>query len=358
MRENNVVPVYGTPYEQGVQQGRALAAVIAENVKTIRADFAKAKCDMERYIPFMKKNVAFLQKAHPEQIEEMGGIADGSGIPYEDILFINIPAYFMLRYFAQECSMILARKNATADGCTYLIKNRDMKMTVRQAVIEHHYNDGMAITEVNGAGIVTYPGIGLNSHGLALTTTGFWSKKTHVELEDVNSCHMFVNIHLPLAHCKNVAEVLEYLKTSPRMNGLNIIAADKNDAVVIETTRDGMVVAHDDGSGVLYRTNHYLFEEYVALNPDFADYPSTFMRHARIGELLEERRTRGGIRFQDLYRILSDHKNEPVNAICRHPNALTPSETVSTSLVCVEDGELWTTPGNPCQHLERSCINM
>lgn len=354
MRKPSVIVVSGTPYQQGVQQGQALRETILKNIENIRADLANNHCDMDEYAVFMQKNVNFLQQAHPELMEEIAGIADGSGLPYTDILMINIPAYFMQRYFVQECSMILARGKATADGCTYLIKNRDMKMTVHQAVIEHHYQDGRVVSEVNGAGIVTYPANGMNNRGLAIATTGFWSQYTHVELEDIGRSHIFVNIHLLLMNCNTVAEVLQYLKNSPRMNGLNIIAADAEDAVVIETTRDGMTVRHDDGSGLLYRTNHYMLDENIGLNPKFAEYPSTFMRYARIEEMLTERS--GKLRFQDLFRIMLDHENEPVNAICRHPNALVPPETDSSSLVVLEDGEMWTTLGNPCEHLTLSKI--
>ena len=260
MNRGAIVKVYGSPYEQGFQQGKALTETIAKNVKLIKEHFEQANCDYEKYNLFVQKNVTFLQKNYPEQIEEMGGIADGSGLDYKDILFINIPAYFMMQYFPPECSMILARKNATADGGTYLIKNRDMRIGLEQVVIERHYSDGLVISEVSGAGTITYPAIGINNYGLALTTTGFWSKKTHVELNDVSSRHIFVNIHFPLTECKSVAEVVKHVEYTPRMNGLNIIAADKNDAVVIETTRDSMALAHDDGTGVIYRTNHYVFE--------------------------------------------------------------------------------------------------
>lgn len=354
MGEKTITIVHGSPYEQGVQQGQALVDLIADNIKTLRENVEKCGCNMERYVLFMDKNAAFLQRECPDQIEEIKGIADGSGMKYEDILFINIPTYFMLQYFSQECSMILARGKATADGETYLIKNRDMRIPLQQVVIERHYDNGKIISEVNGAGIITYPGIGINSDGLALTTTGFWSKKAHIELDEVEKRHIFVNIHLPLTRCRSVMEVIAHLENLPRMNGLNIIAVDKDDAALIETTRNDMTVVHDDGSGIMFRTNHYLFEKNVCLNPDFSEYPSTFMRFKRINELLAQRL--GKIRFQDLFRILSDHENEPVNSICRHPNALSVVETVSTTLVELEDKELWTTLDNPCLCLRRSCL--
>lgn len=114
--------------------------------------------DMVRYEEFVKKNAAFLKQAHSDIFEEMKGISDGAEIPFDDILMLNIPAYFMTGYFNQECSMIMARGKATADGCTYVIKNRDMSTYIEQAVIEREYPDGLKIVEINGVGTVTYPG--------------------------------------------------------------------------------------------------------------------------------------------------------------------------------------------------------
>ena len=87
--------------------------------------------------------------------------------------------------------MLLARSGSTLDGLTYLIKNRDMEMMEHQAAIEYLYPDGKTVLEVNGAGIITYPAIGLNNNGLAVTSTGFWSPKTEIDMEDIDCCHIF-----------------------------------------------------------------------------------------------------------------------------------------------------------------------
>ena len=249
--------------------------------------------------------------------------------------------------------MIMVRGKATADGCTYLIKNRDMGTQIQQAVIKREKSDGTGIIEVNGAGTVTYPASGMNSFGLGVATTGFWSKSAPPNLEEVDAAHIFVNIRLLLENCRTAKEVIEYLKTSPRMNGLNIIAADEKDAFVIETTRDAMYIEEDNGSGMLYRTNHYTLPEIKHLNPDPQEYQSTYKRSKRIGQMLKERY--GKIRFQDLFRIMSDHENG-INSICRHPKGDVLANTVSSSLVVLEDREAWTSIGNPCISLRYASL--
>ena len=349
MCKTRKVIVTGTPYEQGVQQGKAFQQLIQENVDTIRADLLKSNLNMDKYNDLTKRNAAYLENAQPDQWEEMKGIAAGAEVPFDDILLINVPTYFLKRCCGPECSMILARGNATADGLTYLVKNRDMGMQVHQVTVEYHYPDGTSIAEVGGAGIVTYPALGVNNAGLTVTSTGFWSPKADIRIDDIDSRHIFVNLHHLLRSCTTTEEVLAFLDSYPRMNGLNLIAADEKSAMLVETTRNDYLVQWADESGILYRTNHYMLGEHMDLNMEFEDYPSTFTRYKRIGEILSENKRK--LRFQDLLRIMSDHENSPINGICRHPHPLAPSRTVSCTMCCLEDRELFNTPGNPCEHV-------
>lgn len=347
------VLVTGTSYEQGIIQGRALRETILHNIQEVRKKMKKDGVDSERYYRFVRRNAEFMEKNHLEIWEEMKGIAEGSGISFEDILMLNIPAYFMTQYLGQECSMIMARGRATSDGLTYVIKNRDMSTYIEQAVIEREYSNGLKIVEVNGAGTVTYPASGMNSFGLGVATTGFWSEKASPDLETIASSHIFVNVHLILKNCRTAREALEYVKGSPRMNGLNIILVDSQDAFLVEMTKDRIQVEEDTGNGILFRTNHYISSEFQAFNPEEEKYPSTYFRYRRIKELLEKQY--GKIRFQDLFRIMSDHKNGG-NAICRHPQEGYPGWTMSTSLFVLEDREAWTTLDNPCKNLRYSLL--
>lgn len=348
-----VINVSGTPYEQGVTEGKELREVIEKNVALVRERMERDHLNNDRYYDFVKRNLGFMERCHRDIYDEMKGISDGSGISWEDIVYLNIPAYFMSEYFNQECSMLMVRGKATADGNTYVIKNRDMSMYIEQAVIRREYPDGLKIVEINGAGTVTYPACGMNSYGLGVTNTGFWSAKAPSDVERVDSAEIFLNAHLLLANCKSAKEALEYVKTCPRMNGLNVIIVDTKDAYLVEMTKNDAVIEEDTGRGVLYHTNHYTSEKLSPLNPDMTQYTSTYKRYERIGELVNERY--GKLRFQDLFRIMSDHENG-TNCICRHPHEGIPAKTVSTSMFVLEDCEAWATIGNPCENLRFASI--
>lgn len=345
---SQILYVKGTPYEQGVQQGRQLKKTITGNIRRVHKKLEESSCDMALYNAFVSRNLDMLKKNEPDLFDEMKGIADGAGLPPEDVARLNIPAYFMTEYFSQECSMILARRKATADGCTYLVKNRDMGMRMEQAVLHRSYPDGAKLIEINGAGTVTYPAGGINSDGLCVATTGFWSRLLPPDIRQVSSAHIFLNIHLLLTNCKTVPDVVSYAKSSPRMNGLNVIAADMDEACAIEMTGDALEIEYDSGKGILFRTNHYRSDKFLPFNPAPERYPSTYKRSERIEELLEQRY--GRLRFQDLLRIMSDHENG-TNSICRHPKGKIKSRTSASCLFVLEDFEAWAALGNPCENL-------
>lgn len=335
----------GTPYEQGVQQGKILFEEIRNNVNNAKSLLGNA-AEQSSYKWFLENNLAYLSASFPELIEEMKGISVGSEIPFIDIVQLNIPAYFLSDQFIQECSMILARGNATEDRKTYIVKNRDMRAPIKQVLLKRKYPNGQVISEISGIGTVTYPASGLNSYGLGVTTTGFWSSKVIPDINLADKSQVFFNIHILLKQCRNVDEAVLLLEKLPVMNGLNLILADCDKACVAEMTKDKMVVTWDEEDGLLYRTNHYVTDELRKLNPDVTEYPSTFTRYQRIDALLHQ--LYGHIRFQDLLRILSDH-HDGINGICRHPEGAITAQTVSTTFIVVEDGELWTTLTNPCK---------
>jgi predicted choloylglycine hydrolase len=345
---NKVIRVQGTHFEQGLQQGTLLTEDIRQNIRVVEDGLARRSYDSRKYEDFVSRNAAFIKDAHRELYEEMEGLAQGANVSLLEIFKLNIPAYFMTEYFRQECSMILVRGAATVDGCTYMIKNRDMSIPISQAVIHRIYPEGLQVLEVSGAGTVTYPAGGMNSHGLGVTTTGVWPKTVTPALDRTDSAHVFFNIRLLLDHCVSADEALSYISDSPRMNGINLIVADKNRAYVAELTKDDMVVEEAGERGILYRTNHYLSKALSLLNTESADYRSTYHRLRRIEELLRVRY--GRLRFQDLFRIMSDHQGG-ADCICRHSHGELKPQTVSTSLFVLEDFEAWTTLGNPCEQL-------
>ena len=80
--------------------------------------------------------------------------------------------------------------------------------------------------------------------------------------------------------------------------------------------------------------------EHVYQNPDRDKYLSTFLRYERIEEMLKQQKNR--LRFQDLLKIMSDHVTVRLTQSADTRIHTGRTETVSCSIIVLEDGELFT----------------
>lgn len=343
----------GTPYEQGKQQGEKAAVLIANNVHSIKEQISKFNISQTYYQELLNGNLTFLKTDEPAIMEEMHGIADGSNIALADIVLINLPLYFVINWLPHECSSILARGSATFDGKTYLVKNRDMANKVEHVILHREYTNTNKLIEVNGAGIITFPGNGLNSHGLALATSGVWSKRMNFDLAMLNKSYSLINSHLILEKCKSVDDAIEYLKGEERMTGMNFVIADKKTAVSVEVTPDHVYIDNAKQDTIV-RTNHYLTPELSCFNRPPEEYSSTYKRYERATEYLSKKY--GNIKFQDMLEIASDHHNGFQDSLCRHRYDSGESQTAYSSIIVLEDYQVWTALCNPCEALRISHI--
>ena len=83
-----VVYVHGTHYEQGRQLGAAAADLTAENVRA--ASVLMPDVDLAAYAAMTRRNEAWVERVYPEFLEELHGLAEGSGVAYEELLHLNL----------------------------------------------------------------------------------------------------------------------------------------------------------------------------------------------------------------------------------------------------------------------------
>jgi isopenicillin-N N-acyltransferase like protein len=349
-----VLRLHGSPYEQGIQQGQAAGQPIARNwaqIRTLIESLIGGR--REWYRGLVDRNRGYIADIDPDTIEELTGIADGSGMPLDDVLAMNLPMYTSLRRarIIEECSVYGASASVTRDGRTYLLKTRDQPVDQFQFehVVAYRTNgDGHRIVEVNAAGIITNPGSGINDAGLAVGTAGSWSKRhMDVHLADLGQAHAMPDMHFLLRNAGTVGEAHAVLRDAPRLAGMNIIVADRTGAIgTVEVTRDGaLLTLAEDGISVI--TNHYLHPSLRPLNDPPEQNPSSYARYDTIASWLRQRR--GDLTAQDMLRLSMDHENGPQNSVCRHSPDGKGSTTRYVSLMTVEDFDSWTFCDNPCR---------
>jgi isopenicillin-N N-acyltransferase like protein len=343
------VDVSGRPFEQGRQQGAAARDQIHDNVETVHRGIAQLARGghSQDYDRLTAANEAFVGRESPQTLEEIAGIANGACLDYRDLLLLNLPVYQVGKFMSTECTQILLRPPVTADGHTYLAKARDLRgEPFHQLVLRRTLPGGAWIVEANVAGCVTWPGIGVNNHGLAMATSGVWSKRTTVDWSDAGSAWLMINAGVLLRESHSVAEFAENLERHPRLTPDNCVAADPTTASIFEIMPDRVYSAPVlDGWGV--RSNHTHAPELAALAPTPAEYPSTFHRYTRAQAEIRRR----SWTLTALAELMADHDGYPQSSICRHQHAENDARTMYASIVRVDDGLSVTLMGNPCERL-------
>ena len=84
------IELKGSALQRGVTYGQSAAEQIDRNIKFYASVFqSSAGIDWEKAKSLAAKFLPVIQKYSPESIEEMKGIAQGSGKSFEDILTLN-----------------------------------------------------------------------------------------------------------------------------------------------------------------------------------------------------------------------------------------------------------------------------
>lgn len=106
-----ILHLKGTPYERGFQHGTLLKEQIARNIATY---IDQPKSDIPGRVESFAQNISLLMSFVPEHFkEEMQGLADGSGVPLQKIVILNLfPEMF-------HCSGITVSGDASKKGVLY-----------------------------------------------------------------------------------------------------------------------------------------------------------------------------------------------------------------------------------------------
>lgn len=352
--DGRVVYLRGTPYEQGRQLGKAAGDLIRENIAAATAlcDEIAAGLNRSAYRAMTLRNEAWVARELPELLDELHGIAAGAEIDYPDLLDLNVNtdvAYARAYSELQDCTQILAMGPATVDGKTYVGKTRDLRLGPKRHVLLHReYDDGTYRNEFQIAGQLTLP-VGVNSHGVALTTSGQWSPRIVVDLTKADRAWHILNLQPLLRYARSVDDVIRMVREQPRVCGMLLVASDAQRAVALEVTGDDVFVFEPE-DGLLARTNHFLAPELRDMAPTVEENRGTYDRRARACELATQRH--GSISMHDILRILSDHAEPPVQSICRHPTPDQDGATYAATIICPQDRRMWALFGNPCEGIQ------
>ena len=351
-----LVDVTGEAYERGLQHGRAVPERVAAGAALYRAQLGHRGLDDATIDRLARSMLPQIEAFDPLCLDEMRGIADGSGVSLENVVTINCRTEMLYGFSRMKEEAM--RHDATEDGdCTGLVVLPKRSATGR---LMHAHNwdwreecvDScivLRIRNAKGPDILAFTEAGalarhgLNSHGVSLTGNAM---SCHKDFQGGPGAPV-VLLRRRLLESTNLAHAMRTVWSARRYCSSNMILAQSSATdgccVSLEAAPDEVywMLPQDD---VLVHANHWLSSVALAKlhDPGLAARPDSLYRQHRVESAMRSVVSRG-IGWSDIRSALADDFGYP-DGVLRSPKPAdfsSISATVATTLMDAANGVMW-----------------
>src|SRR5512142_1469069 len=242
----------GTHREMGVDFGRAAREVLRDLAGESRAhfrqwtghDIAAAKRHAARHF------LPSVRRRYPQYLEEVRGIAEGAGIPFDDVFYLTADEELVSLWEKPEkCSTAVVR---TKDGLL-LGHNEDYppRYMDRLVIVDARPDDGPAFLALTYPYILAGPSCGMNDRGLAF---GVDSLSFHARGRGVPTNYVLRDLY----SARRIGDVRRIMDEPGRVmgNAATAASAAEGRALTVEATPREIDVLPMGERGMLAHTNH------------------------------------------------------------------------------------------------------
>lgn len=347
-----ILEVHGSAHERGRMHGALARKRIDHSVATYARLFAYCGIDWQGAQALGAGYRDLIGSLDAELLEEIEGIAAGSGRRIDEILALNARTEILPPTYPGEphpgwtqiaaanvaagvpdwgeCTAVAVKPGRSATGTTLLAQNWDWLGAQRAAlvILRGTESDGSTYLTLTEAGMLAK--IGLNSHGFGVCLNILRSS-------DDGVTHG-VPVHVLLRALLKRTSVVDAVKFASTLSfgaSSNVLCADAGgDTAALEFSPRGLDVVRG-ADAALCHTNHFLAPEAARHQASLAPSLSTYPRLERITALTGGHR--GKFSPDDLQRMLRD-ESAGLLSICRRPDqALPPEARVETVASVVMD---------------------
>jgi isopenicillin-N N-acyltransferase-like protein len=342
-----VIEVSGSPFERGRRHGELARARVEACVANYARLFAFVGIDWQeaqrRGAPYRD----VVGRFDATLLEEMEGVARGSGRPFGEILALNVrteimPPAFLTGADLGECTAIAVEPAASAAGETLLAQNWDWVGSQRDCMVllRIREQDGRSCVTLTEAGMLAKIGFNAEGFGVCLNIV----RSVFDGGEPGVPVHVLLRALLRRA---SVKDAIEFCSTLRFGGSSNILCADRGGGVAsLEFSPRGMRVLRAE-DGTLCHTNHFL-------HPEAAGWQATAVPNLSTQPRLERALVLAGARpkhgIEDLKRLLRD-ESDGLLSICRKPDRSLPPEaqleTVASVIMELARGRMLLAPDIP-----------
>jgi dipeptidase len=279
-------------YQAGFAVGSSQPTQIEEHIAEMKLAAQNRGVDYATVLAAAKEREALVLQILPEKVEWMHGVADASGIPYEDILVYNT-ADKLMTGFVGECTTFLANGKALAAGAGSIIsKNRDLGPNTISEVAKENGGDH-ASTEIYKAAYIDIPqashtysfvgsrsagrwgyGMGINEFQVIVSDN---DAPTRDELTFANGLHDNDYVRLVLERAKTAREGVQILtklteKYGQAWNAIMFEIGDPQELWVVEITGKRWVARRYQDTYTARSNQFQITDDYEICSHDLLTY--------------------------------------------------------------------------------------
>lgn len=320
------VDVSGSPYERGRQHGAAVPGRVKRSIELYGGQLGELGYDAAAKSALIAEFACEIEAFGAHYIEEMRGIADGAGVPLEDIVMVNARTEVIAKAKLLKHTPI-AETEELDDGCTGAVilpersasgalihgQNWDWKAECAETaiVLRVRRQDGPDIlTFVEAGGLAR---CGMNEAGICITANYLESERD------------FTQAGVPLALIRrkvleqeHLAYAIKAVATTPKACSNNMMLSTvAGFAIDFECAPDEAFPIYPS-EGLIVHANHWVGQ--VALtkirDTGIPRVPESFYRDWRVRKLLDE--AGGKLTVDDLKHAFFDDFLTP-HSVCRPP---------------------------------------
>jgi len=339
------VIVSGNPYERGLSHGKQAEYEIR---RTIRFNIQKMEDLWKKPWEEIRENAGkygdYLEKSFPEYMEEMRGIADGSGCLFKDILASNC-RYELSRmgsaYLENSCTTIGISSRRSANGHTYICENWDWAQYQSESciILKIDYGNGRQIYTVTEGGILGR--MGRNNRGIVFAGNTLKN--------DLFGLGLPVHIMMrKILECDGLQQVKDLIRNNSIGSSYNLMVGSSEGILDFEVDNSQITLIKEE-NGTVCHTNTFIDKE-LRSDPRYTKYEKeeSMLRYESARRQLERK---DKISIDDLKSILRSHDNHPYG-ICTHAvqkEEMKKWATLASMIVDIEGNKMYLAAGNPCE---------
>lgn len=314
------IEISGTPIERGRMYGEQARDRVALSSELYREQLGRLGFNREQVVALVENFPPAIRDWAPELVEEMQGIAEGSGLDFTSIFLINARTELLqlarrgLTFKDNEkdgCTGLVVMPKAARDGSLIHAQNWDWRVECAETsvVVRVLQQDGPDILMFTEAGGLMRSGF--NSSGMTITANYLESDRDYRKL----------GVPLPFIRRKalasrHFADAIKTIATTPKSGSNNVIlSARQGVAIDFECAPDEVFPLYPE-NGLIVHANHW--QGAVALSKlreaGLHAVPDSLYRDLRVHEVLSARC--GDITADDVKAALFDTFGTPY-AVCR-----------------------------------------